>query len=286
MVTENFSAYSLEDFYHPTLFVIYKVFWETSLLIITVFFLFMLYVILKNSKEIGTYKYFIVNQLIWTYLFDLVMGMWKPVVLWPVYLGFGVGWFRSWRGIWAFSPLFILGIVGVGMGVSIFMSLFHRYIYIFPSSDFAKRYEYFSFKVFFYGTIFIIIECTILIPISVFYVDPEILRESITSKYPVMGFFFDNEPSIFGYDPALNNQLSVVYMFITVIFFFGIVLLAIVLYFNFMWLMKRKRHTVSITTYKTQITLFKIIYFQLLAVLGLLVVPYLLCVFFTTLGIR
>ncbi|KAE9546885.1 hypothetical protein FO519_009902 [Halicephalobus sp. NKZ332] len=282
----NFSAFSVEDFYHPTLLFIYRIFWEVFLIITTVFFVFILYVILKNSKDIGEYKYFMINQLVWSYLFNLLASAWKPVPLWPFYMGFGAGWFRSWKGIWAVLPFYTEIAIGVGMGVSIFMSAMHRYIYMFPTSQFAKHYESLTFKLLFYGFVLIIIECGAIIPISLFYVDREVLRESITSKYPFMDFFFENEPSIFGYDPALNNQLSVLYAFLILIFLIGIIIFAFLMYLNFIRLMKKNKHTVSQITHQMQMILFKTLFVQLLLVLVFLLIPLLLALFFTAFGIR
>ena len=282
----NFSVFVVEDFYHPTLFHLYRIFWEVSLIITTVLFLFMLYIVLKNSKEIGGYKYFIINQLVWSYLFDMILGTWKPAVLWPFYLIYGLGNFRYWRGVWAFAPLFMVAFAAAGMGVSIFMSLFHRSIYVFPHSHLARVYEFLICRLLFYGTIFLVFEFIILVPLSLFYVDPEILRESITSKYPVMKFFFDTEPSIVGYDVTLNNSLPVLCLFIGIMFFVGLVLCSIIAYFYFVRLMKKNRHTASIITYDMQMTLFKTVYFQLINALTLLVVPYLLSLLFAAMGIR
>ena len=241
----NFSVFSKDDFHYPTLHFIYKIFWEVSLVVTTIFFVFMLYVILRNSKEIGEYKYFMINQLVWSYLFDILLGTWKPVPLWPFYMGFGVGWFRSWKGPWAIIPFYAIVIISIGMGVSIFMSFIHRYVYVSPISFFARMYRPLTFKVLFYGFIFIFIESAIMIPIFYSYVDVDVLRKSITSKYPFMDFFFEHEPSIFGYDPGLNDQLTVFYMFCIVFFLIGIFLFIIVMYFNFIRLMRKNRHIIS-----------------------------------------
>src|SRR5690606_19806383 len=101
-----------------------------------------------------------------------------------------------------------------------------------------------------YGTIFIIIECITIIPISSFYVDPEVLRKSITSKNPSMDFFFETEPSIFGYDPALNDQLSDLYLICIIVGFVILTLFSIIMYFNFIRLMKRNKHKISLITYQ------------------------------------
>ena len=285
-VIVNFSIFTIDDFYHPNLFYFYRIFWEISLIITTIFFVFMLYVILKNSKEIGEYKYFMIHQLVWSYLFDVLLGTWKPITLWPFYIGFGIGWFRSWRGIWALVPFYAVVATAVGMGVSIFMSFLHRYINVSPISFLARLYQPFTFKLFFYGFLFILMESMIMIPIFVSYVDVETLQKSITSKYPMMTFFFENEPSIFGYDPVLNNQFTVLYMFCVIFFFIGIVLFCILMYFNFIRLMKKNSFIISHITQQMQLTLFRTLYLQISLVLTLLVIPFLLSIFFAAFGIR
>ena len=282
----NFSTFSIDDFYHPTLFLVYRIFLETSLIVTTIFFLFMLYVILKNSKDIGVYKYFMINQLIWSYALALIMGTWKPVVLWPFYMGFGVGWFRSWTGRWAILPLGITLFTRTGMGYSIFMSAFHRYVCLFPTSTFAKRYESVIFKLLFYGSFFVAIESFLISSIFKSYVDSNTLREGVISKYPFMKFFFDTEPSLVGYDLTLNRRFPIPYIFAIIAFVLGVVLSATGIYLNYIRLMRKRRHEVSIITYKMQVILFKTLYCQLFAALGLVVIPYVLCTFFAAFGIR
>ena len=282
----NFSIFSMEDFYHPVLVSVYNVFWEVSITITTVFFIFMIYVILKNSKDIGEYKYFMINQLVWSYLFDVIIGLWKPIPLWPFYMGYSIGFFKSWRGIWAIVPFYLFLIAAIGMGVAIFMSIVHRYIYIFPHSYIAKRYESVTVKLLFYGFIFIFMESIIMTPVFLSYVDTEVLRKSITSEYPFMEFFFENEPSIFGYNPDLNDQLTVLYMLLILIFLIGIILFCIGMYLNFLRLMKRHRHTVSQITYQMQTTLFKTLFIQIHIAFLFLILPLFLAIIFTAIGIR
>ena len=282
----NFSIFSIEDFYHPHLFFVYKIFWEVSLIITTVFFVFTLYMILKNSKEIGEYKYFMIHQLVWSYLFDLILGIWQPIPLWPFYIGFGIGWFRFWKGIWAILPFYAIMITSIGMGVSIYMSLFHRYVYITPNSSFARRYESLTFKLLFYGFIFLFFECAIMIPTFLSYVDTEVLRKSITSRYPVMTFFFESEPSMFGYNPDLNDQLTVFYMMCLVALFIGLIIFSISIYFSFIGLMMKNKHSMSVVTHQMQLVLFKTLYVQSLLLIGVLLFPFLLSLFFAFLGIR
>ena len=282
----NFSVFSVEDFYHPNLFHFYKIFWEVSLIIMTIFFIFTLYMILKSSKEIEEYKYFIINQLVWSYLFNLVLGMWQPVTLWPFYMGFGIGWFRYWNGIWAIIPFYTVVVLGIGVGVSFFISVIHWHIYIFSDSYFGQLYEPVIFKLLLYGFIFIFAECSIITPILSSYVDTYDLRESITSKYPVMTFFFENEPSIFGYDPSLNNHLTISHMFLLLIGFVGLILLFILMYFNFIRLMKKYRYAVSTITCQIELILFRVLFVQLFLILGMLALPYFLSIFLAFLGVR
>ena len=125
-----------------------------------------------------------------------------------------------------------------------------------------------------------------LIPVFYFYVDIEVLRKSITSKYPFMNFFFENEPSMFGYDPELNNQLTVLYMFCIIALLVGIIVFLIIMYFNFIRLIKKNSGVLPEVTQQIQLLLFRILYIQILLMYGLLFSLFFLSILFTVIGIR
>uniref|UniRef100_A0A7E4WCI1 TLC domain-containing protein n=1 Tax=Panagrellus redivivus TaxID=6233 RepID=A0A7E4WCI1_PANRE len=92
----NYSAITFNDLESPRLVAVYYVFWDVSLVFTTIFFSFMLYMIItKSPREMSDYKWYLVHQLTWSYMFDLCFGLWKPVPLWPFYIGYSAGMFAK-----------------------------------------------------------------------------------------------------------------------------------------------------------------------------------------------
>uniref|UniRef100_A0A7E4UYV1 Serpentine Receptor, class J n=1 Tax=Panagrellus redivivus TaxID=6233 RepID=A0A7E4UYV1_PANRE len=96
--------------------------------------LFLDYVILTQSKSLGTFKYYLLNQTIWAQLFEVLMITLNPVFLTPYFAGYMGGIFRNTAGYAATSAmtalcfsLFLNNVFGV------ILSLMNRYILTFHS---------------------------------------------------------------------------------------------------------------------------------------------------------
>uniref|UniRef100_A0A7E4ZSE9 Serpentine Receptor, class J n=1 Tax=Panagrellus redivivus TaxID=6233 RepID=A0A7E4ZSE9_PANRE len=94
--------------------------------------LFLDYVILTQSKSLGTFKYYVLNQSIWAQLFEVLMILLNPVFLTPYFAGYMGGIFRNTAGYAATSAvsalcfsLFFNNILGT------ILSLVNRYILTF-----------------------------------------------------------------------------------------------------------------------------------------------------------
>ena len=126
----NYSAFTLEDLDHPLLNRIYCIYWDVILVLTTAFFVLMLYTIIKKSSpEMGGYKWYLVHQLCWSYIFDLYMGLWKPIPLWPFHLGYSAGIFSQLSSNFSFVPFAAVTFFAAGMGFGIFIAVLHRYVH-------------------------------------------------------------------------------------------------------------------------------------------------------------
>uniref|UniRef100_A0A7E4VDX0 Serpentine Receptor, class T n=1 Tax=Panagrellus redivivus TaxID=6233 RepID=A0A7E4VDX0_PANRE len=103
--------------------------------------LFLDYVILTQSKSLGTFKYYLLNQAIWAQIYEILMITLNPVFLTPYFAGYMGGIFRKSAGYAATSAmnalcfsLFLNNVVGV------ILSLVNRYILTFHP-DWRKYLE-------------------------------------------------------------------------------------------------------------------------------------------------
>uniref|UniRef100_A0A7E4WB26 Serpentine Receptor, class T n=1 Tax=Panagrellus redivivus TaxID=6233 RepID=A0A7E4WB26_PANRE len=280
----NYSDVSFDDLEHPRLIAIYKIIWEISLVVTTAFFCFMLHMIItKSSKDMSDYKWYLVHQLTWSYLFDLYLGLWKPVPLWPFFIGYSAGIFSESDGNAGKTQLIILVVLALGMGFSVYISLFHRYVQGFPLSTFHSWYSVLWLRFLWYIVAFAGLLGILCIPLL--WAPPHDLKEPLSKKYPELTDIFELHPSVFGYDTSMITA-SVGYI-LSILFILFLVVISIQLfYFNFVRILRRNRSTISTATYIMQHMLFKTLFIQILLAFLMLILPITTCLILAVFGVK
>uniref|UniRef100_A0A7E4V0D1 7TM_GPCR_Srx domain-containing protein n=1 Tax=Panagrellus redivivus TaxID=6233 RepID=A0A7E4V0D1_PANRE len=177
-------------------------------------FIFMMHMIItKSSSEMSGYKWYLVHQLVWSYLFDLYVGLWKVVPLWPFYIGYSAGIFANAPGNTTTLQLVFPAIFSVGMGFGIYISVVHRYAQASPFSIFYQLYSNMVIRIVTYIVIFIFIEAVIMVPLLFVVPKQDDLRGAMTKDYPVLTEVFRRHPSIFGFEATDN---LIIYIIITI----------------------------------------------------------------------
>uniref|UniRef100_A0A7E4V1H9 MFS transporter n=1 Tax=Panagrellus redivivus TaxID=6233 RepID=A0A7E4V1H9_PANRE len=133
----------------------------------------------------GIYKWYLAHQLTWSYLFDVYIGLFKVVPLWPVYMGYSVGIFVDLKDNTATIQLIPLSVLSVGMAFSIYVSVLYRRLYI---------------RIPVYIVIFVTVQAIVCVPLAFNLPQQSDLNAVMTTKYPVLKPIFESHPSIFGYD--------------------------------------------------------------------------------------
>jgi len=78
--------------YHPTLSQLYSSFQYFTFAITTLVMLLAVFIILnKSPPQMKMYKYLLLNQLFWSYLFDIHLTIWQPVLLFPFFMSYSDG---------------------------------------------------------------------------------------------------------------------------------------------------------------------------------------------------
>ena len=132
----------LDQLYHPILANIYSCILYTCCVISFSMFILMLFIVIKKSpKEMTDYKYIILTQCIWNFLFDLLMSSWQPVVVFPFFLAYskGIVKFAGLKG----SYLGIQAILLVTWGLihCLLFALFYRVVQIFYGTRFYEMFK-------------------------------------------------------------------------------------------------------------------------------------------------
>lgn len=118
---------SLDMVYHPYLAETWHLYQNIIFLLSLITNTLTFYVILKKSTpEMAMYKYMLLNQLFWSFLFDLGMALWQPVVLLPFFMCYSTG-LAQYLGPNSVYPMFILTFFAYsGMLQSIIVALVYR----------------------------------------------------------------------------------------------------------------------------------------------------------------
>uniref|UniRef100_A0A7E4ZXU2 Serpentine Receptor, class H n=1 Tax=Panagrellus redivivus TaxID=6233 RepID=A0A7E4ZXU2_PANRE len=248
----------------------------------------MLYVIVtKSSKEMSDYKWYLIHQLTWAYLFDVYLGLWKPVPLWPFYVGYSVGVFGGSVGtnFTVILQLSLLVVNAIGMGFSIYISVLHRYMQASPFSTMYKLYSKVDLRIKLYIIVFAFLLFVFLYPVIYIMPNQQILRQNLSARFPVIQRLVNQEPSFFGYDSELNNNQSIIYMLVLTLSLFVVVTTIVILYFNFLRILRKNKPQLSSGTYKMQVMLLRTLFIQIGLAGLLLLLPVTILLFLVFFGV-
>uniref|UniRef100_A0A914EID0 Uncharacterized protein n=1 Tax=Acrobeloides nanus TaxID=290746 RepID=A0A914EID0_9BILA len=108
--------YSLDTFYDPRVIPAYGLGLDLTLILNTCLVPVMFYVVITQSKAVGSYKWYILNGIFCDYAYDLLVSSWQPVPLFPCYMAYANGPFKNFIGQ-------ELSYIGLAVGVLIYVNM-------------------------------------------------------------------------------------------------------------------------------------------------------------------
>ena len=127
---------TIEMIYHPSLAQSFSRFQYLTIAITTLVMLLAVFIILKKSpSQMKLYKYLLLNQLFWSYLFDIHLTIWQPVLLFPFFMAYsdGPAQYFSFHSQHPLCVTFIFIISG--MAHSMFFNAIYRVLSIYHDSS-------------------------------------------------------------------------------------------------------------------------------------------------------
>uniref|UniRef100_A0A7E4UPD9 Serpentine Receptor, class H n=1 Tax=Panagrellus redivivus TaxID=6233 RepID=A0A7E4UPD9_PANRE len=232
----------------------------------------------------GIYKWYLAHQLTWSYLFDVYVGLLKVVPFWPFYLGYSAGIHANLKSNdAAVIQLIPLAFLSVGMGFSIYISVLYRYMQAAPLSIFYRHYSCLYVRIPVYMTIFLGLQALICIPLLFNFPQQDGLKTAMISQYPVLQQIFEDHPSVFGYEASeavLRYNFTIVYTFV------ALSVSIVLLYLNFLRILRKNKQHLSIGTYNMQLMLFRTLFIQIFVFVLLLIFPILTAFVLIFIGLR
>ncbi|KAI6172733.1 hypothetical protein M3Y98_01006200 [Aphelenchoides besseyi] len=149
----------------------------------------------SSTRAMGTYKYFLLNEAYWNFIFDLFLALWQAATLFPAFCAFsGSVYFRHRSVVWTRYLFALLAFASIGKAVSMTCVIMHRFVQtLHPNSRFAHLYTQTTPI----HQIWIFLTCEAII-VPFFYISDaqeKSIRQQIIAKSDVMRFVYAKEPS-------------------------------------------------------------------------------------------
>ena len=133
---------TIDMLYHPKLAPIYHRYQICTFLFSTLIFGLSIYIILKKSTEtMGIYKMSLINQIFWSYLVDLLIFIWQPIIMFPFYLSYSIGLAKHLGSNGSDVMFAVTGVFMWGLIHSTFFSLIFRVSRVYHESKLAKIFD-------------------------------------------------------------------------------------------------------------------------------------------------
>ena len=112
----------------------YVAFTKVMIIVSSIFYPLMLFLVLFKSKTLGDYKYYLLPTITFAYLFQLLIGICQPVFIFPVLGGYAKGLIQNTTNTVSFI-IFILILLAAGYGMlGMFYAMLFRYKIIAPEN--------------------------------------------------------------------------------------------------------------------------------------------------------
>lgn len=270
---------TLDMVYHPELAQTWHIYQYCVFVLSSIMVAITFYAISKKSTpDMGIYKSLLLNQLAWSYLFDLSLTIWQPVSLLPYFMAYSAGISKIVGPNSQYIMFCVTYFMYGGLIQSIVVAMLFRVSRVHKATWNLYDDEKVWWKI--GGFVLAVTEILIFIPVFIwaFSVDTDVesVRTHIIHAEPIMSTIFLLEPSSNGFDWNKGR-----YILIVGCIDYGIILLtfsAILLSCTFIFIqkMKRLKSTTTTTTYRLQIMLFKTLLVQTTLIFMTIALPVIL----------
>uniref|UniRef100_A0A1I7SCX5 G protein-coupled receptor n=1 Tax=Bursaphelenchus xylophilus TaxID=6326 RepID=A0A1I7SCX5_BURXY len=175
----------------------------TALCISTSLLIFTATVIVKApNKNMGTYQWYLLNEVVGSYAFDVCLMVGQPVTLLPNQCGFTLGILRSYSsGVLQFM-LKVLASAAVWKLLALFLALSYRYLKSLPpNTNFTQIFLNFNVKtnVGLIVALYLVIDAIAVGCLSLADIPQDTIKYEVTKETPIFYNIVRNEPSTICY---------------------------------------------------------------------------------------
>ncbi|CAD5210793.1 unnamed protein product [Bursaphelenchus xylophilus] len=257
------------------LLVFYGVCEKVTLTVSTIFVGVTATVVLKGStKALSTYKYYILHELVWSYIFDVFATFMGIVALFPIPCYYSISTLQyfdlTWQGLYLL--LVVVTLMGRIFGTA--YQIAYRFFKALPQESLLQLINFTKhgliFQVVVLAIVFVLITAIITTPVILQIPNQGDQRAYLTNLDSDIAKIFHQHPNTFcfGKGDNLKSQIEIAsyFLFLTPFLIFFVILST---YFY----IRRGRHIVSSATYRLQIMLFQSLVAQSIGTGIFLIIP-------------
>ncbi|KAH7726013.1 hypothetical protein AAVH_06455 [Aphelenchoides avenae] len=266
---------SPELFDHPTLYGLYHTFLRCTLVLSSLLFPFTLYMIYTQSPpQLRTYSVYLSVQLSWAYAFRVSLTVTELVPLFPLlaYYSRGplTGYFTQTGSVLGF---YLVVFTAAGMCQALVISAIYRISRLLTLNVLRLLGDWIWFRALMNVAIFIGVETFILAPAVLAYVPPDVVRQKVFESAPFLRAIVDDERSIVGFESTVQSFWIYwfIYQIAALILAAVVTLIAVNLWS--LWLIRRRKSTMSKHTLRLNMTLYRAMSVQMIIGAVLLLLP-------------
>ncbi|CAD5230611.1 unnamed protein product [Bursaphelenchus okinawaensis] len=263
-------------FYHIYEIVMY--FLSVSLTVLAV-----VVMVKSKSRTLKSYKWFLLNSMIWGFFFDSIVTTIGAFALFPIPCYVGTGVASNLHGNWQVAYFFVGVNALIGKSIAVALQLARRYIYSLPYDSVIRRYFSGSTKYEIKLRLSAYIAVCFFVNVTLIYVFPNQTQEKqyLLAADPSLATLFDNYPGMTCFSTGTNINFLLVPI---TILYSAAIMLYLCLYMVYRNVHRNGTH--SSTTKNLQIMLFNSLCAQTVIITIMAFVPAFFFFVLPLLGVR
>ncbi|CAD5233118.1 unnamed protein product [Bursaphelenchus xylophilus] len=232
---------------------------------------FTVFVVQKAQiQKMSTYRIYIIQEVIWSFLYELSMGLYAPVSYFPYVCTHSASFMDRFPHGLQLSIMFVLPLFGVGKGVSLFALNIRRLLEAYPPNPVV---DFFKFRgcttLVMENGVFILLYFLFMGPLMLQLEPPYIANAILNQTSPVLSKVLERHPNMI----CVSSTAIPALFAIPLCLFVGSIFFMLFLQLSMYKLLRPMETKVSSQTYRLQIMLFKSLFFQVIVASVFLLLP-------------
>ncbi|CAD5224418.1 unnamed protein product [Bursaphelenchus okinawaensis] len=224
----------------------------------------------SQIQKMSTYRMYIMQEVIWSFLYELTMGLYAPVCYFPYVCVHSSGFMDRFPVNSQLAVMFVLPLFGVGKGVSLFTLNVRRLLEAYPPSYIINFFKFRgAVSLAIENGVFFVLYTMFMGPLLLNMKSPEAVKQVLNETVPVLSQVFQSHPQMLC---VSTNAVPILFAIPLVLFVGSTVFMLFLQYFMYT-VLQSMVNRVSVQTYRLQMMLFRSLFIQVVVAAVFLLLP-------------